>query len=936
MNAEVTSPQNSRLWTQALATRFLQPLRPGTEARLDRIPWIADFPNRDLAVAALMTRLVSRYAYGTTPDGLMAELIEASGELGRPMAAEDAREIVLIAVLITHSAALPFPRWWAPIYHAEHFAIACAREARAAGMDPAALVGDRLMFPAKQRDEILETSEHEPGVLFAVDREAAGEMAARLEGHLDEDVAEEILKAALLATHEALGERNDLAFTTAQIAQLRASMKGAMEAGEADLVAFIRGELRRLVELMQGLSSLEQDLMREVGADEQLLMDAAGIARTQLTLSKEMAPTSLTDLIDGEREVPRGLEIYFGLAGQTYQQRVGPIVSWSITFERVLPDDFDREGPIGLGFGFVEEVDTEFIVRVSYEGEDADSHIYYPPGSATATLALAVLALSQAIRLDFFVLSGNRAIEHIAQRGAVIDNELQQSVFDRAVERCRALMADGREGVIAELGEEHSGRDAPMIAFLMNDSGKSEQLLDALVPSAALGPAQVADAEQELQLAKARRRLLEAEARRIERPDDQTRAEAGREGAEYIAQVQRMRAPHERAPARNSIADVERLVEGVASRRRAIVHLTVDSRGLELAWVDQASSETEVELLNFAEVDLSELGDALREPEEGSILALDQSGGAGALLGRRIAEHAAKRGVEQLLVCPTRHLHRLPIHALPIEPDTDRRLLDAVEVSYVPSAAIAAQLFRLPARPGPHLVVAEAGDLEYGEQEASLVARLTDAEEVLVGESASTSTVLDALRSAARFHLCGHGNYEPEDYLASGFSMPSPADPDGYLSAARILAAAELKGMDLAVLGACQSGAGQTAPSTLDVAGGLDASFLAAGVRNVLSALWEIDDLGALFFHGEFHRRLANGETLYAAYRGAVDLLRSGDWRQVADLPLGAHLADLGVDLDDAFAQIEPGDDGEGGIDLSDLHHWAPYRVCGIGSLDGE
>ena len=934
MSEKVTSPAISRVWTQALAARFLKPLRPETEARLDRIPWIAAFRNRDLAVAALMMRLVSRYVYGTAPDELMAELKEGSGDPDYPMPDEDAREIVLIAVLVAHSAALPFPRWWAPIYHAEHFAIACAREARATGIDPVALIGERLMFSEPQRDEILRVSEHEPGVVFAIDRDAAGDMAGRLEDRLGGEIAEKVLKEALLATHETLGERNDLAFTTAQIAQLRTAFKTATEAGDEDLVAFIKRELRRLLDLLKGLSSLEQELMREVEPAEQLLMDAAGVARTMLTVSKEMVPTGLTDLIDGAREVPRGLEVYFGLAGQSYQQRVGPIISWTVTFERILPDGFDRQGPLDVGVGFVEENDTEFIVRVTYDGEETDSHIFYPPGSATATLALAVLALTQAVRLDFFVLSGNRAIEHVAQRGLVFEAEQHAAIVERAVERCRVLMAEDREGVVAKLQEEHSGHDAPLIAFLMNDSGKSEQLLDALSPAAALGPGQHADAEQECELAEARRRLLEAEARRIEEPGERASLEAESEGAAYIAQVQRMRGPQERTPARSSLADVDRLVEGVVSDRRAVVHLTVDSKGLELAWVDRASGETEVELLNCGEVDLSELGDALREPDEGSILALDTPGGAGARLGQRIAEHAAGRGVDQLLICSTRNLHQLPVHALLNGAGGDQRLLDIAEVSYVPSAAIAAELACLQARPGSGLVVAEAGDLDHGEDEAALVARLTGAEEVLIGDEASAAGVLDALGRAARFHLCGHGRYEPRDYLASGFSMPSAADPDGFLSAARILAAADLKGMDLAVLGACQSGAGHTEPSTLDVAGGLDATFLAAGVRNVLSALWEIDDLGALLFHGEFHRRLADGETLYSAYRGAVDLLRSGAWKQVANLELGACLADLGIDLSDAFAQIEPGDDGDGEVDFSDLRHWAPFRICGIAGLD--
>jgi CHAT domain-containing protein len=59
----------------------------------------------------------------------------------------------------------------------------------------------------------------------------------------------------------------------------------------------------------------------------------------------------------------------------------------------------------------------------------------------------------------------------------------------------------------------------------------------------------------------------------------------------------------------------------------------------------------------------------------------------------------------------------------------------------------------------------------------------------------------------------------------------------------------------------------------------MDTAFLAAGVCNVVSALWEIDDLGALLFHGELYEGLSEGRILIEAYHAAVDLLRSGSWR---------------------------------------------------------
>jgi CHAT domain-containing protein len=914
-----------------MTAAILGPLQPVSEARLDRIPWVVGFPDRDLAAAALIMRLVSHYAYGSTPDEVIARLVASASDCGHPMADDDARDLVSIAILMVHSATLPGPRWWTPLLHAEHLAIACVRAARGSSIDSEGLIGERLMFDTETRETIIEVARHEPGVSFSMNRENSDELAERIEDYIESE-AETTLKNAAMGTHEVHEGRLDLVFARAQALQMGVAVSRAREAGDEEVLSLMKAEVDELEKAMAGLSLLEVELMREVSADEQLLMDAAGIAKKVFTVSREMVPTGLSDLIGGERGIPRGMEIYLGLAGQTFQQRVGLIISWSVTFERLLPDGFQEEGPIGVGVGFVESVDTEFILRTTYDGEAADSHIYYPAGSAVATLALAVLALTRTLRLDFYILTGARSIQHVAQRALLLEEAQQAEIAARAVERCRELMAGGEGAVIAAVNEEYSGRDAPLIAFLMNDSGKSEQLLDARSPSAALGPGQTATREQERELVGARRHLLLAEARRIEEPGDSTRSAAEKEAAAYLALVQRSRGPRERMPARDSMEDVDRLIDAVASERTAVVHMTIDSRGLELVWADRAGGETEVELINSGDIDLDELAEALRDPENGSIVTLDRPEGAGRSLGSRIARRAEGRGIERLLICSTRNLHQLPVHALPIEPEGARRLLDLAEVSYAPSAAIVSGLARLEPRPGP-AVLAAGGGLNHAEDEAALVGALLGAKIVLTGEDASPAPVLDALGRASRIHICAHGNYAPRDYLASSISLPTAADPDGELVVARILADADLAGIELAVLGACQSGAGQTEASTLDVAGGIDTAFLAAGVRNVLSALWEIDDLGALLFHGQFHLRLAAGDKMFEAYRSAVDLLRSGDWRRLDELPLGEKIVDLGIDLREAFREIEPGDDGDDAIDFTELSHWAPYRVCGLGEF---
>jgi CHAT domain-containing protein len=929
----VESSDLARAWTTELVAEILRPLQQRTEDRLYAIPWIAQFPVPELAAAALIIRWATRYANGEPPDSLIAALGQSAEDPDRPMPAEDARELTLIARLMVHSGALPDPRWWEPTYHSEHLAIACAREAAAGGRDPSDVVRRRLGFSTARVKEILEKASHEPGVRFNVDRDASGELGDRLAGYLHNGVAEEILERTLTAIPEAADARPDLAFCAAQTAQLRAAAEGALRDGDEDLLGFIEREAVRLGEACAGLSLLERELMRQVDGDEQLLIEVAAIAKRTLTLSKEMVPTELTDLIDGRREIPRGLETYLGLAGQSYQQRIGPIISWSVTFEVLLPDGFDRDGAATIGIALVDETDAEFIVRTTYNGEAMDARLYYPPESPEATMALAVLALNRCVRIDFFIVTNTRSISHVRQTTVLLADNQHAEVVSCAVARCRDLMSGGKKSAMKEIEREHSEQDAPVIAFLMNEAGKSEQLLDARSPGAALGPTHQATPVQEAQLANVRRSLLIAEAERIENPSETNRNAASTEAASYIALIQRSRGQDPRTRARRSIDDVEEVISGVASQTRAVVHLTIDSRGLELAWADQAEGRTEVDLLSCEDVDLDQLEKALSSPEGGSVVALDRPDGPGVALGSRIREQMAARGVDQLLVCSTRHLHQLPVHALRVDSEGDQRLLDVAEVIYAPSAAIVARLVDVPPRVGPKLVVAAGGDLVHAADEAALVARLTNAEEILVGAASKPAAVLALLARASWVHIASHGTYCPRDYLASSLLLPTDDDQRAHLNVARILAEAELSGIELAVLGACQSGAGQTETATLDIAGGIDTAFLAAGVRNVVSALWEIDDLGALLFHGELYRRLSAGQTLMEAYRAAVDLLRSGSWMRVRELPLGTLLADIGVDIEAILAELRPGDDGDVPLDLANLKEWAPYRICGLGTL---
>ena len=618
---------------------------------------------------------------------------------------------------------------------------------------------------------------------------------------------------------------------------------------------------------------------------------------------------------------------------QSFQQRSGPIIHWTILFDESLPDGLEDAGAVELGLGLDEDADgLEFILRFTIGGEHVAATIGYASSSAAHIVSAAILALTRNVRIDVYVRERNRSIRHVQQLGLFLQEPLHGMVRSRAAALSRTFLADGEKEALERIALELDITDAEVAlsGFGMLDSGKSEQVLEASLPATALGPFRTATAQQQEAIAAARRAALTAEAHRIEVGGDAAIRAAAEAATNYRKVVESVRPDGRLTP--DYAAGLERVTAGAASATQAVVHLSIGDQGLEAFWADRADEDLAIARLALSEIDLGELRRAVSDPHAGSLGVLERPGAGGAMLGARLAHAAEQRGIQRLVLCPTRFLHQLPFHALPVG-DSSRRLCDELAILYAPSSAVITMLQNTPARGGGALIAAL--ELHHAEHEAIAVGALVDNPHLLTGAAATTNAFLAGLASAAQVHVCSHGLFVPSDYLASRLELAPEPGHSGHLTVARILAEADLAGIDLAVLGACLSGAGQTPSSALDVAGGIDSALLGAGVRNVASALWEIDDFGALLFHTQFYLTLSSGATLIAAHSAAVNLLRSGAWRDVRALPAGRLLFGLGIDLDQAFDQLtdDEADDSGRLIDFADAPHWSAYRLCGIGQL---
>jgi hypothetical protein len=241
-------------------------------------------------------------------------------------------------------------------------------------------------------------------------------------------------------------------------------------------------------------------------------------------------------------------------------------------------------------------------------------------------------------------------------------------------------------------------------------------------------------------------------------------------------------------------------------------------------------------------------------------------------------------GKERLIISPHRLLHQLPFHAFGFD---GAPLIERFAVSYVPNLT-SLLLPRVEAGPArvlalgvssfadPRLVPLANAGLEAGEVAGRY--RRTGVPVTLLTDGEVTRARIDELRERGELggfgvlHLVTHGDDVP---------VAAPFDAGLYLPAGRIdgleISQWRLRA-GLVVLSACYSarraisGRGGADEEELfgDEVLGLQASFFAAGAREVLGALWPVADGQARTLMVAFHQHLSGGLTTEAALRQAM------------------------------------------------------------------
>ncbi|MBI4601203.1 MAG: tetratricopeptide repeat protein [Planctomycetes bacterium] len=273
-------------------------------------------------------------------------------------------------------------------------------------------------------------------------------------------------------------------------------------------------------------------------------------------------------------------------------------------------------------------------------------------------------------------------------------------------------------------------------------------------------------------------------------------------------------------------------------------------------------------------------------------------------------------GIEGLLVVPDGILFMLPFESLFLE--DGRFLVERWGVRYGPSIRVLAELEgKSPASSQYQIVLygdpAFGGGLEVtgtasvptvirGEEpipplphagrEAESISALFPRRLVRLREDATEARFKLECGQGTILHVATHGRFSAGTRTAlTGIGAPlynswlafrgclSDGDgkEDGFLTGAEVLGL-DLRGVDLAVLSACQSAAGSL--SSHEGKSGLERAFFVAGARAFVGSLWSVEDASTAKFMVAFYGHLGAGTPKAEALRLAkLEFIGARDWK---------------------------------------------------------
>ena len=165
--------------------------------------------------------------------------------------------------------------------------------------------------------------------------------------------------------------------------------------------------------------------------------------------------------------------------------------------------------------------------------------------------------------------------------------------------------------------------------------------------------------------------------------------------------------------------------------------------------------------------------------------------------------------------------------------------------------------------------------LRHADAEVTQLAALYDGAMPVRGDAATRDALLRELPSHGIVHFAGHSQVVVENPEASHLVLAAGASfRDGVLYASDI-SRMRLGAVSLVVLSSC--GRTRDDAASMGAPNGLESAFLDAGVGDVVSGLWDVDDDAAAALMTAMHAELVTGEPVAVALqRAGLKVMRGG------------------------------------------------------------
>lgn len=270
----------------------------------------------------------------------------------------------------------------------------------------------------------------------------------------------------------------------------------------------------------------------------------------------------------------------------------------------------------------------------------------------------------------------------------------------------------------------------------------------------------------------------------------------------------------------------------------------------------------------------------------------------------------------RLVFIPMRQMNEVPIHALKVG---EKLLLQYCKISYCPSLGVFLKLFSAG-------FVGEGSIFALHDRintEGFFTGAFRSLEEAYSDrlQCCRKMTWSDILSGAKAFHASDmmfacHGHFEAKNPAASSLQIGW----NDHVSFSKIFAEMDLSGTRSVTLAACDSGLVRT--ELAEEYSGLAAAFLSAGVRNVVSSLWKVNELATSILLSRHFLLLSDGDHTVADALCESELSLKEMKREDVIEWINKYLPEFAIDL---IPQVKK----MGKKPFEDPYYWAGFYSLG-------